>query len=122
MAYSELNLNPSVIDLYRAVSIEELKDIKTCGQFRPHPDGRSMEAKWFLQSFEDAKKWGKVWYFGTENMDAFYIVKASIPSNVAKTMFHAKNIDYIGDGVSIYEEFLDQLKPLNSWKIERQKK
>ena len=79
-------------------------------------------AKWFLKSFEDAKKWGKAWYFGTENIDTFYIVKASIPSNVAKTMFHAKNIDYIGDGVSIYEEFLDQLKPLNSWKIKRQKK
>ncbi len=111
-----------IVELYRAVSIEELQDIKTCGQFRPHPDGRSMEAKWFLKSFEDAKKWGKVWYFGTENVDTFYIVKASITSNVARTMFHAKNIDYIGDGVSIYEEFLDQLKPLNSWKIKRQKK
>ena len=121
MAQSELNLNPSVIDLYRAVGVEELEDIKLCGKFRPHPLGRSMESKWFLKSFEDAKKWGEVFYFDKENIDIFYVVKASITSNVATTMFHAKNIDNIGDGVSIYEEFLDQLKPLNSWKIKRQK-
>ena len=36
-------------------------------------------------------------------------------------MFHDRNIDYIGEGVAIDEEFLDQLKPLNSWKIKRQK-
>ena len=96
-----------VIELYRAVSTEELQDIKVFGQFRPHPNGRSMEAKWFLSSFEDAKKWGEVWYFAAENMDVFYIVKASISSDFAKKMFHARNIDYIGDGVAIYEEFLN---------------
>jgi hypothetical protein len=108
------------IELYRAISTEELQDIKACGQFRQHPDGRSMEAKWFLKSFEDAKKFGKLFYFN-RNINVFYIVKASIPSNVEKIMFHDRNIDYIGEGVAIDEEFLDQLKPLNSWKIKRQK-
>ena len=42
-----------IIELYRAVSIEELQDIKACGQFRQRPDERSMEAKWFLKSFEE---------------------------------------------------------------------
>jgi hypothetical protein len=71
--------------------------------------------------FEDAKKFGKLFYFDN-NINVFYIVKASIPSNVEKLMFHDRNIDYIGDGVAIDREFLDQLKPLNSWKIKRQKK
>ena len=115
-------LEELTIDLYRAISIEELEDIETCRKFRPHPSGRSMESKWFLKTFEDAKKWGRVWYFDTENLDRFYIVKASLPFKLLETMFHSKNIDYIGDGVAIYEEFLDQLKLLNSWQVKRRKK
>ena len=122
MVRSELNLNSLVIDLYRAVGVEELEDIKLCGKFRPHPSGRSMESKWFLKTFEDAKKWGENWYFGRENLEKFYIVKASIPATIAETMFLAVNIDCIGDGVCVYEEFLDQLKPLSSRQLKRRKK
>jgi len=49
-------------------------------------------------------------------------VKASIPTTIAEAMFLAVNIDCIGDGVCVYEEFLDQLKPLSSRQLKRRKK
>jgi hypothetical protein len=46
-----------LVDLYRAVSAQELADIASSGELRSVPS--SMEGKWFAENLLDAAEWGR---------------------------------------------------------------
>jgi RHS repeat-associated protein len=89
---------------YRAVSDAELKDIKTHG-FRPHPEGRSMEDKWFSETRQGAEKYMEI--FPTQK----HIVEAEVPKSVYNKSFKHPNIDNTGPGFAVPKKELDKLKP-----------
>jgi len=68
-----------VIRLYRAVSGEELDDIRKCQKFQPNQS--SMGGKWFAESPENAAEWGRRFY----NWEAkpFYIVQIELSEFLA---------------------------------------
>ncbi|MEE3716877.1 hypothetical protein V2H45_08985 [Tumidithrix elongata RA019] len=92
-----------------------MEDIRAYGGFRICPSGCSMEVKWFAENLDDAMEWGNRFY----GEQIFYVVTASIPSEIAKEMFYNKNLDNIGSAICIDEDFLDQIKPLKVIRIKR---
>jgi hypothetical protein len=114
-------LGAKTIELYRAISRSELEDIRVCGKFRICPSGCSMEVKWFAEKLENAVKWGNRFYFDNGEK-VFYVVTASIPSEILKEMFYDENLDDIGSAICVGEDFLDQITPLKVLQIRRQRK
>lgn len=89
------------VDLYRAVSKGELDEIINNGSFRPKPDGKSMDTKWFWETLEGAKVWAK-----DQGLDQ--IVKVTVPSNVLDyASTHWSNLDQLGPAVSFIDDGLD---------------
>jgi hypothetical protein len=92
-----------LITLYRAVSPEELADIQRVGFFRPHPEGLSNDVKWFSETFDGAKKWGKKMY------EEFEIINVTVPRTIADEMFSVKNLDGIANARAAIDNVLDRL-------------
>jgi RHS repeat-associated protein len=90
---------------YRAVSDAELDDIVEHG-FRPHPEGKSMEAKWFSETQEGAEEYTKI-FTNQKN-----IVEAEVPQSVYDKSFKHPNIDNTGPGFAVPAEELPNVKPI----------
>ena len=82
---------PSTIRLYRAVSPNELADIRASFAFRSIPG--SMEGKWFAEELEHAIAWGNQLY---PQNQPFHVVQADLPSDVADLTFRIAFLDRIG--------------------------
>lgn len=78
---------------YRAVSSAEASDIAIYG-FRPHPGGRSMDDKWFSESFKGANQLQDI--FGLDQ-----VIKAKIPLDVYGRSYKHPNIDNTGPGFCV---------------------
>ena|GEM_PF-1228242 len=93
---------------YRAVSDGELADIKETGGFRPEPNGKSMEDKWFSESREGAEK------FTEKYDDLNHVVEADVPKDVYDNSFKHPNIDGTGPGFAVPKEDLPRVEPTGS--------
>ncbi|MCB8952125.1 MAG: RHS repeat-associated core domain-containing protein [Ardenticatenales bacterium] len=89
------------VTLYRAVSPGELDDIMHTGIFRPHPDGLSMDTKWFSETLEGAKEWG------SRMFDEFEVVNVIVPKDIADQMFIVKNLDGIANARAASDDVLE---------------
>jgi RHS repeat-associated protein len=89
---------------YRAVSDAELKDIAEKG-FRPHPEGRSMQDKWFSETPKGAEQ------FRDKFPDLKHVVEAEVPESVYDESYRHPNIDGTGPGFAIPPELLPFVKP-----------
>jgi hypothetical protein len=89
---------------YRAVSDAELDDIAEHG-FRPHPEGKSMQDKWFSETREGAEKFTKT-FPNQKN-----IVEAEVPKSVYDKSYKHPNIDNTGPGFAVPAEELSKVKP-----------
>jgi len=118
MSKNSENTSQNSIEIYRAISTAELDDIKACGGFRICSSGCSMEVKWFAMKLSNAVEWGKRFYFD-RGEQMFYVVTASIPSELVKEMFYDENLDNIGYAICVGENFLDWIEPLQTLQIKR---
>ncbi len=101
------------IEGFRAVSKAEADDIVANG-FRAHPEGRSMDDKWFSESLEGATEF-------LEKMPGFdAIVKAIVPRSVYDRAHKVANIDQRGPGFAVREADLPQVK--SAGEVEKKKK
>jgi len=89
---------------YRAVSKAELDDIAENG-FRPHPEGRSMQDKWFSESRAGAEAFQKTY------PELEHVVAAKVPKSVYDASHKHSNIDQTGPGFAVPAELQPQLKP-----------
>jgi hypothetical protein len=80
------------MDLYRAVSPQELADIRQAPGFRPGPP--SFQGKWFAEVAEHAAAWGRLFYRQTGL--PFHIVVVDVPRNLADRLFRLPSLDNIG--------------------------
>ena len=87
--------------LYRAVSIAEWSDIRTCGEFRAAPP--SNQGKWFAESLDGAIQWGSCLY---RTHESFLVVTIDVATGVADQLFGLAMLD--GIGPARYTE-IDQL-------------
>jgi hypothetical protein len=76
--------------LFRAVSPEELADISAHGGFRPGPN--SLLGKWFAETPEAARRWGRLLYPD----GVFHVIQLDVPQDVADQMFRLPLLDQIG--------------------------
>jgi len=90
---------------YRAVSDSEMDDIQKQG-FRSHPEGKSMEDKWFSESREGAEEFTKIF------PEQKNIVEADVPKSVYDKSYKHSNIDNTGPGFAVPEEQLPKIKPI----------
>ena len=91
------------VDGYRAVSKAEADDIAKHG-FRPNPNGRSMQDKWFSESQGSAEKFKQLY------PDLDEIVKAKVPKDVYNRSYKHPNIDNTGPGFCVACDDLPLLK------------
>jgi RHS repeat-associated protein len=89
---------------YRAVSDEEFDDIAKHG-FRPRPDGKSMDDKWFSESREGAEKFRDMY------PDLKHVKEADVPESVYEQSFKHPNIDGTGPGFAVPSDLLPQITP-----------
>lgn len=108
------------VEVYRSVSQAELDDLRSCGQFRVCPSGCSMESKWFALEFEDAISWGRLFY-ENQGISVFYVVTATIPSQLVAQMFSQDKLDNIGKAICIDEDFLDRVRLIKVTPFRRKK-
>ena len=92
-----------VVKGFRAVSKKEAEDIKKHG-FRPDPEGRSMQDKWFSESMEGAKQNREKY------PDLSEIVPADVPKDVYDRSYKHPNIDNTGPGFCVSCSDLSKLK------------
>jgi hypothetical protein len=90
---------------YRAVSDAELQDIQNSGQFRPHPEGKSMDDKWFSETADGARE------FTQKFPDTKHVVEAEVPKSVYDNSYKHGNIDGTGPGFAIPSGELPNVKP-----------
>lgn len=86
------------------MSKAELDDIAENG-FRPHPEGRSMQDKWFSESSEGAEAFQKTY------PELEHVVEAKVPKSVYDASHKHPNIDQTGPGFAVPAELQPQLKP-----------
>ena len=91
------------VDGYRAVSKAEAEDIAKHG-FRPNPNGRSMQDKWFSETREGAEK------FKQNYSDLDEVVKARVPKDVYDQSYKHPNIDNTGPGFCVACDDLSRLR------------
>ncbi len=84
------------VRLYRAVSPEELEDIKTVGRLRQHPQGYSMEGKWFATTIQDAARWGKNLWKMSEQKRPYSIIEVRVRRSVLGQFYYKTRHDAIG--------------------------
>ena len=80
--------------LYRAVSKAELDDLNANGlRFRTVPG--AMEAKWFSETLEGARRWAVQW----EQWDGapYHVVEVEVPDAIANTFFRVLKLDQVAD-------------------------
>ena len=65
----------------------------------------AMELKWFATSYDDAKKWGSIFY---KNGD-YIILEIIMLEKSLKYMFYAKSLDNIGPAYSADVELLNKI-------------
>ncbi len=80
--------------LYRAVSEEELKDIKRFGGFRPNQDIGFEAGIWFAESEEGAIKWAKQFMFWDKSV--YYIIYFDIHNASVAELHQNPNLDGYG--------------------------
>jgi hypothetical protein len=81
----------TTLRLFRAVSPQELADIRAFGSFRSIPG--AMEGKWFAEVLDHAIEWGKLLY--PQNQQ-YLVVRTDVPQDVADLMFRVAFLDRIG--------------------------
>lgn len=86
--------------LYRAVSEAEFAQLQQTGKFQAGPN--SLGGKWFVESAEDAAKWGDI----LNGKGASRIVETTLPKSTADQLMRLERLD--GIGPARYGE-LDQL-------------
>ena len=79
-----------VVELFRAESEEEFKDVFARGKLRKIAG--SVEGKWFAESAEDAAQWGKLLY----GEQPFRIIAIQIEEASANQLFRLIKLDNIG--------------------------
>jgi hypothetical protein len=79
------------MQLYRAVSPQELADISNFAGFRAI--SASMEGKWFAESFTHAVVWGRALYRPDQ---PFNVVQVDLPEDIANLLFRIPLLDQIG--------------------------
>jgi RHS repeat-associated protein len=89
---------------FRAVSDDELADIRQHG-FRPHPEGRSLDSKWFSESRVGAEQYRR--HFPEQRN----IVEADVPRGVYDRSFQQPNIDRTGPGFAVPPGQQGNIKP-----------
>jgi hypothetical protein len=77
-----------------------------------------MESKWFALQFENAIKWGELFY-KNQGISLFYVVTATIPSQFVDQMFCQDKLDDIGKAICIDEDFLDQVRLIKVTQVRR---
>ncbi|MEI6064229.1 MAG: hypothetical protein WCQ26_06525 [Pseudanabaena sp. ELA748] len=112
------DLDIKTVEIYRSVSRAELDDLKSFGQFRVCPSGCSMESKWFALQFGDAITWGRLFY-ENQGINLFYVVTATIPSQLIDQMFCQDKLDNIGKAICIDADFLDQVRLIKVTQVRR---
>jgi hypothetical protein len=96
----------ATIFLYRAVSNGELTDIMNNQLFRPNPNGRSQDVKWFWETLDGAKGFKDYYELDT-------IVKVAAPDEVEQFASSSQaNLDNFGPAISFIDEGLDNLNQL----------
>jgi len=76
--------------LYRAVSPQELADIRSYQGF--HPILSSLQGKWFAETPEHAAEWGRKLF----QPGPFRLLEVEIPQNLVDQMFRIPQLDRIG--------------------------
>lgn len=94
--------SPGGVKGYRAVSKAEADDVAENG-FRPEPNGKSMEDKWFSESREGAEK------FQQNCSDLDEVVETNVPRDVYDRSHRVPNIDNTGPGFCVSCNDLDKL-------------
>jgi RHS repeat-associated protein len=89
---------------FRAVSDAELQDIRATGGLRPHPEGRSMQDKWFSETAEGAEAFRKNY------PELKHVVEAEVPKSTYDKSYRHPNIDQTGPGFAVPPEELGNVK------------
>ncbi|MFN4033429.1 MAG: hypothetical protein ACK4ME_07375 [Fimbriimonadales bacterium] len=98
------------VRLYRAVSMEELEDIMKTGKLRQHPQGFSMEGKWFATTVEHATRWGKNLWRLSAHKQPYSIIEVRVPHSILTRMFYRERLDMIGSAYFAPEYLLPHIQ------------
>ena len=90
--------------VYRAVSETEYKEILRTGRFNQGPN--SLEGKWFADTLEGAKAFGKALYPNGK----YRIIEADVPNN-AKSLYRLPNLDGRGPARYLHLDDLQKIAP-----------
>ncbi|WHI47326.1 RHS repeat-associated core domain-containing protein [Microbulbifer sp. VAAF005] len=96
-----LTKGDEMVDLYRAVSADELAQIRRTGSFEAGPN--SLGGKFFAENLNDAARWGEV----MDGAGNYHLLRVQLPANDAGSLMRWNSLD--GIGPARYGE-LDQLK------------
>lgn len=94
---------------YRAISLEEQRDIESCGALRPG-DG-SLEGKWLAERLPDARVWARE--FANRDGRTYVVIEVEVPDATWEdpTVDRQPNLDQIGPARYVPEELLPSLRP-----------
>ncbi|GIV17363.1 MAG: hypothetical protein KatS3mg022_2798 [Armatimonadota bacterium] len=92
------------VRLYRAVSLDELKDIQMVGRMRS--GAGAMEGKWFATTAEHAAMWGKKLWKLSAQKQPYSIIEVRVPRSVLERMFYRERLDMIGPAYFAPEHLL----------------
>ena len=76
--------------LYRAVSPQELADVRSSNGLRPIVS--SLQGKWFAEAPEHAAEWGRRLF----QPGAFHLLEVEIAQDLVDQMFRISQLDRIG--------------------------
>jgi hypothetical protein len=79
--------------LYRVMSEAEFQDLQATGRFRQGPN--SLEGKWFAESAEHARAWGRLFELSF-NVSHRRVVEVEISDREADLLFRLDRLDRIG--------------------------
>lgn len=96
--------------LYRAVGLDEGADSGHHGGFRPNPSGRSLEAKWFATSLDDAVAFGRVMQRELPPPRPFVLAAVELPKELLLSLYDIPWLDGIGPAYAVR---MDQLPDVN---------
>lgn len=92
--------------LYRAVSMDELEDIKATGKLTT--SSHSMTGKWFAEKPEHAARWGDL----LEGAENYRVIAVEAPLDTADSLFRIEKLDGIGPTLYVEADQLTQAQAL----------
>jgi len=113
MAGVPANMSDDMVTLFRTVGKSELDDIASNG-FR-NIDSQ-MGAKWFAESADDAAEWARKFF--KWDKDPKFLIKTTVPKDLANKMFRNPKLDGIGAARSATDDILKEINTVGTKPVE----